>query len=219
MDAMLPNTASDAPPSRSDSPSVFPGSVGPESARSSGPRSAGSMHPRSAGSRPHSAGRAEAGRNVCVFDLGGRLYGLDIACISQAITLPGLRRVPATDAAVLGVCNLRGTALTVVDLEAILGFERVSPEPTVAGLTVLVLQTRGLVVGAKIRRAEAVHPFDAAGFRRASDRGDHPAVAGLLRVGGAKGQVVTLLDADYLGEKLEALGYRRAGGPEPDRPD
>lgn len=75
-------------------------------------------------------GVAEAGRLVCAFWLEGECYGLDVAAVGRVVVVEGIRRVPLTPPAVLGVCNLRGQVLTVVDIATVLGLEPRPWQPT-----------------------------------------------------------------------------------------
>lgn len=51
-----------------------------------------------------------------VFRLGGGLYALRLIHIREVLPMAQLRQVPGADAAVLGLLNLRGQSVPVVDL-------------------------------------------------------------------------------------------------------
>ena len=53
--------------------------------------------------------------------VGGELYALPVENVIEVAELGDVAPVPGAPPAVLGVCNLRGEVLTVVDLAAIFG--------------------------------------------------------------------------------------------------
>src|SRR5262245_43307592 len=103
-----------------DTPSSHDSGATPRSGGSSG--SAGGGGAGSGGSGGGSgkgSGRgrgARAGQYVCVFWLGGDRYALDAVLVREVVAVPALLPVPMTPPWLLGLCNLRGVALAVVDL-------------------------------------------------------------------------------------------------------
>jgi chemotaxis signal transduction protein len=154
--------------------------------------------------------RNRAGQNVCVFWLGGHRYALDAVHVAEVVAVPGTVPVPLTPPWLLGLCNLRGTALVVIDLPAVLGLpETFAADPERSGLVVLVLRVHGLLVGARIDRVEAVYRFDAAHFEATPARDEHPAVRGLLEFGERGGFLATLLDDQEIRARLKDLRFER----------
>jgi purine-binding chemotaxis protein CheW len=70
------------------------------------------------------------------FSLGGESYGVDILCVQEIIALPLLTKLPRAPEHVLGVMNLRGMVVPVLDLRRKLGLEIGEEEPVVTVLTV-----------------------------------------------------------------------------------
>ena len=62
-------------------------------------------------------------RKVVVFTLQGQLYGLDIANVESIIKIQPITRVPHARFYVIGVTNLRGEVLPVIDLRVRFGLE------------------------------------------------------------------------------------------------
>ncbi|MGE5676022.1 MAG: chemotaxis protein CheW [Mycobacterium leprae] len=58
---------------------------------------------------------------VVVFRLGNELYGADIAMVPSVTPVQRVTRVPRTPPYIVGVTNLRGRVIPVVDLRACLG--------------------------------------------------------------------------------------------------
>ncbi len=76
------------------------------------------------------------------FSLAGQSYGVDIGRVREVLAETQIEPVPGAPAAVLGVINLRGQIVTVLDLRAWLGRE---PSSKVA--RVMVLEHAGAMLG------------------------------------------------------------------------
>jgi len=163
------------------------------------------------------AGRTRAGQYVCVFWLGGQRYALDAVLVGEVISVPSLLPVPLTPSWVLGLCNLRGVALAVVDLAQVLGLKPASgaaaeanPLAAGAGMPVLVLRSDRVAAGIRIDRIEAVYPFETARFEGAAVLEEHPAVKGILTFETRGGFVATLLDEERVAKRLRELRFKKA---------
>ncbi|MCB9555719.1 MAG: chemotaxis protein CheW [Deltaproteobacteria bacterium] len=62
--------------------------------------------------------------NIVTFEIGDRLYGIDLRSVGEVLTLGSVTRVPLTPAFVIGVLNARGTIAALVDLPWILAGQR-----------------------------------------------------------------------------------------------
>ncbi len=62
-------------------------------------------------------------RQIVVFKLGNEEYGLEIDKIKEVVLTPKISRVPLTENYIVGVANVRGTILAVIDLEIRLGIK------------------------------------------------------------------------------------------------
>jgi purine-binding chemotaxis protein CheW len=60
-------------------------------------------------------------RRACVVQLGGRPFAVDVADAREVVVLDTTTPVPGAPAAVLGVMNLRGSVLPVVEARPLLG--------------------------------------------------------------------------------------------------
>lgn len=66
-------------------------------------------------------------RQIITFDLGGQKFGMDIMAIREIRAWTPTTRLPQAQEYVVGVVNLRGTVLPVLDLSARMGWERTEP--------------------------------------------------------------------------------------------
>ena len=103
-----------------------------------------------------SNGAAEAGSDahqVLTFHLAGETYGVDILRVQEIRGWSPVTRIPKTPKHVLGVLNLRGSIVPIVDLRVRFGLERAEFTPLTV-IIVLSIETEagrrefGLVVDA-----------------------------------------------------------------------
>lgn len=99
---------------------------------------------------PHAGADAASGRasgEFLTFRLGAEEYGIDILRVQEIRSYEPPTRIANAPQHILGVVNLRGVIVPVVDLRIKLGCERVEYN----GLTVvIVLNVKGRVVGAVV---------------------------------------------------------------------
>ena len=136
---------------------------------------------------------------VLTFDVGGETYGIDIMRIQEIRGWSAATRIPKTPEHVLGVLNLRGEVIPVVDLR--MRFGRQSVEYTATNvIIVLMLIYSGVqrMFGFVVDAVSEVLDVDAAQVREAPDFGSAGAtryIAGLLP---ASQRLVILLNVDSL---------------------
>lgn len=75
------------------------------------------------------------GRQVLTFDLGGERYGVDILRVQEIRGWSPVTRIPKAPRHVLGVLNLRGSIVPIVDLRVRFGLKRAEFTP----LTVIIV--------------------------------------------------------------------------------
>ena len=82
---------------------------------------------------PHEEGAIELQLEVAEFRLGEEIYAVPSIAVREVYPLKGLTPLPCTPAFVLGVINVRGHILPVIDLTSLLGLARqqVSEQSTV----------------------------------------------------------------------------------------
>jgi len=134
----------------------------------------------------------EGAARLVVFGLGGERLALPMACVREIVRMLPLQPVPRAPAPLLGLANLRGRVLPVLDLRRLLGAPAREPDEAAR---ILVLETAGsrlgLVVDRVLRVAAAgVEPV--AGGERAGGLLGSAALAGVVRAGGELVQVLAL---------------------------
>jgi purine-binding chemotaxis protein CheW len=92
-----------------------------------------------------SVASTETEHQVVALHLGDEIYGIDIAAIHTVITPQAITAVPRTPPFVVGVINLRGRIVPVVDLR-----KRFALPPAVGeqkGRRIVIVETEGLTAG------------------------------------------------------------------------
>jgi purine-binding chemotaxis protein CheW len=187
-------------------------SVGSRASRGSA-ASAGSGSAASARSRSGTAGalldRADADLSCCTFRIGGQLFGLDVGAVGEVFQVERVVRVPLAPAGVLGLTNLRGAAIAVVDLAAVLGLQvGGAGAPSDGKGPALVVRLQGMRFAASIDLVESVFPVRSESIRESDAVGEHPAIAGFLPL--PDGRVVSVLDIEVLAEHVQRLRLRQS---------
>jgi purine-binding chemotaxis protein CheW len=150
---------------------------------------------------PGSAAPAAAG--LCAFWLAGRCFGLPVGCVGEVVALEAMTRVPNARPAIRGLFNLRGEPVVVLDLSTIL---ELGDRDHGIGKVGLVLRIAGLAAIIQVERVDSVIPPGRGELAPRGD-GEHRAVIGLLDDRASGGRIVTVLDAELLLERLQALRY------------
>ena len=139
--------------------------------------------------------RLLAVREFLAFKLGGEEYGIDILRVQEIRSFEKPTRIAQAPAHVLGVVNLRGVIVPVIDLRVQLGLER----RAVDGFTVvIVLHVGGRIVGMVVDGVSDVVTLSpqqlraAPGFESTID-GRH-----LMGLGALDERMLILLDIEQL---------------------
>ena len=93
---------------------------------------------------PPATGAAEAGLEILEFSLAQETYGIESAYVREVYPLRDLTPVPCTPRFVLGLVNVRGQILTVVDIKRFFGL----PDRGLTELNkIIILQSADMQVG------------------------------------------------------------------------
>jgi chemotaxis signal transduction protein len=181
-------------------------STGPGGSRRSG---SGRGAPRAPEERGHAA-------TLCGFWLGQQCFGIAAGIVGQVVSVESVTPVPLAPPAVLGLFNLRGTPVALVDLVRALGLTgtgQAEPLRTGQQRTALVLrpgEASDFLVGALINRMEMVIPAGRGRFRpRSESTEESPLVEGFLEMSERGSLVMTVLSSAEVVARLSELRFRR----------
>jgi chemotaxis signal transduction protein len=155
----------------------------------------------------HEAAPGAGGARYCVFALGSRSYALPAAVVIEVASTDRLLSVPLPPDWIMGVHNLRGRPLTVVDLGRVLG-DAATPSAGDA-LTLLVVRLGGAQFAFAIDRVEGFAGEESVALEAAREL-EHPAVAGLIARPG--GRTVTVLSDGELASRVVRTAHVARGG-------
>lgn len=93
------------------------------------------------------------GVHLVCFRIGKETYGVDISTVREIVRVHEITRVPGTPEFLLGVVNLRGRILSVVDLGHRLGL---APSAVTGSTRILVTHLEGVSVGFLVDAATEV---------------------------------------------------------------
>ena len=136
-----------------------------------------------------SRGRAETSIRVCLLTLGGDVYAVDLRSVREVFEVDAITPVPGMPPALVGVTNVRGAVIPVMDLRLVLGVSTAGPAPQYA----VIIKHGNHQVGVLVERVPEIRtvqteqflptPSDAAG-------GAKPFLTAVLRLDDRMGGVV-----------------------------
>jgi purine-binding chemotaxis protein CheW len=131
---------------------------------------------------------------ACVFALAGEQLAADIRHTREVVDLADRTTVPRAPAYVLGVANLRGTVVPIVDIGHLFGLP---PRPASEALRTVVLEDAGVQIAVVTDEVLGLESFDEVmPVGEAARRPYAELAVGFLRR--ADGIVATLLDVPRL---------------------
>lgn len=88
-------------------------------------------------------------RKIVAFDLDNELYGVDIAMVAEIMCLVSIRPLPNVPDFILGLINLRGSIVPVIDLRARFQLQR---KPWDSESRIIVMKDKEMLVGVVVDR-------------------------------------------------------------------
>jgi purine-binding chemotaxis protein CheW len=138
-------------------------------------------------------------KQVLTFILGEETYGVDILRVQEIRGWAPVTRVPHAPAHVLGVLNLRGSIIPVVDLRMRFALEKAEyVAVTVIVVLSVAFKDKRRNIGVVVDAVSDVVDVDAAQVRPAPDLGARAATDNVLGLLPIADRMVILLDIDKL---------------------
>lgn len=156
------------------------------------------------------------------FRVGAETYGIGIDDVRQIIRLPRITRVPKTPEYVLGMTNLRGEVLPLVDLSLRLGYGHCCPESE--DTRVIVVDKRGVLTGLIVESVNEVKSTEVQNLDQFPEilnaNVDKKYVSGIMKVGSGDNvtiiQIINtaeIIDMEAVARQIEKNGaLAKAGG-------
>lgn len=93
---------------------------------------------------------------IC-FGLGQEEFGIPLLSVKEVLAIPEITPIPQTPAHFLGIINLRGNVISIMDLRAKFGIKTSTAEET----TVIILDFGDYQLGVVVDRVDSVLSLDA----------------------------------------------------------
>ncbi|MBI5060036.1 purine-binding chemotaxis protein CheW [candidate division KSB1 bacterium] len=148
---------------------------------------------------PSAAPDARGGKYL-TFVLATEEYGFEILKVREIIGLMDITRVPSMPAYVVGVINLRGKVIPVVDLRLKFGMDSTDHTPETC---IIVVAVQGQLMGVVVDKVSEVLDIRAADIEDAPGVGAAVEIRFILGMAKAKGSVKILLDVDRVLSETE----------------
>ncbi len=147
-------------------------------------------------------------RQVLTFVLGNETYGVDILRVQEIRGWTAVTKIPHAPAHVLGVLNLRGSIVPIVDLRMRFALERAEYTAITVIIVMSVVTPAGRRdFGVVVDGVSDVVDVNAAEVKPAPELGERGATEYLLGLVTIAERMVVLLDIDRLiGRELTAIG-------------
>ncbi|WP_447980211.1 chemotaxis protein CheW [Candidatus Nitrospira bockiana] len=81
------------------------------------------------GEQMHGQGRSAGSLRVCLISLAGELFAIDLQNVREVFEVESFTPVPGMPVCLIGVANLRGLVIPLVDLRPLLGLAVTGPPP------------------------------------------------------------------------------------------
>lgn len=107
---------------------------------------------------PARQGERTAAIQVVAFELDDGAYGMDVDRVQEVIMMGSITRLPNVPESVLGLFNLRGSAIPIIDLRARLGLEARPPNEHTR---IIVVSVESKTVGVVVDSVTEVLRFNA----------------------------------------------------------
>jgi purine-binding chemotaxis protein CheW len=152
----------------------------------------------------------DLGGKYLTFFLDDEEYGLEILKVREIIGLQHITRVPRMPASMLGVINLRGAVIPVVDLRRRFGIGSVK---TTDRTCIIVVHAAGVEFGVMVDRVSEVADVSAADVEPAPEFGGDVDTRFLLGLAKSAGGVKLLLDIDRVLSSREMAQLQETADP------
>jgi purine-binding chemotaxis protein CheW len=138
-------------------------------------------------------------RKVLTFSLGGEVYGVDILRVKEIRGWSPVTRIPQSERSVLGVLNLRGIVVPIVDLRVRFALQAAEFNAVTVIIVLSLPTATGMKeIGIVVDSVQDVVDIDAAQLKPAPDVGNTAASEYIEGIATHEEQMLILLNAEYL---------------------
>lgn len=144
-------------------------------------------------------GKQAESRQVLTFSLGSETYGVDILRVQEIRGWSPVTRIPQSPTHVLGVLNLRGSIVPIVDMRVRFSLENAEFTPLTVIIVLSVKSGQGMrEFGIVVDSVSDVIDIEAGSLKAAPDVGSHASAEHIQGLATVAERMVILLDLDRL---------------------
>jgi purine-binding chemotaxis protein CheW len=139
---------------------------------------------------------------VVIFTMNDVHYAVDITCVSEVVRMPRITPVPGLPGWVLGVANLHGDVVSVIDLPSFLG---VGAPADWRSASMIVAQTADQRIGLMVDDVDIIYTFPTEQVISPPFRVEESLVGYLRGTVEREGEFIRLLDCErlLLGQEMQ----------------
>lgn len=151
---------------------------------------------------PSTAETNEGGKKFLTFQLDQEEYGIDILKVREIIGMLPITRVPRTPDFMMGVTNLRGKVIPIMDLRQKFGMDSVEHTEETC---IIVVRAHGFEMGVVVDRVSEVLTISPSQIDPAPAFGGEVSTEYLLGIGKHEKRVILLLFIDRIVTSKDVL--------------
>jgi purine-binding chemotaxis protein CheW len=139
------------------------------------------------------------------FSLDGETYGINVMQVQEVLRMPEVAPVPGAPEYVVGIINLRGNVVTVVDTRRRFGL---APREADEATRIVIIEVNRQVIGILVDSVAEVVEFDADAIETAPTVGTEESSRYIQGVHTRDGRLIILVDLNRLltDEEWEEVG-------------
>ncbi len=140
------------------------------------------------------------------FMLDQEYYGVEILRVKEIIGYQKPTHIPRTPVHVLGVLNLRGVIIPIIDLRTKLGMARIEPDTYTA---IIIAQIHDSSIGFVVDQVQEVAAFSDEAIGAPPEFGSEVDTAYISGIAKSEKQVAMLLDLERIFDSQEAQSLQK----------
>jgi purine-binding chemotaxis protein CheW len=129
------------------------------------------------------------------FTLADEVYGIDVMQIREVLRCPEISLVPGSPSYVLGIINLRGNVVAIIDTRSRFGL---SPHEIDDNSRIIILEAKDYMVGFLVDSVSEVAELRSSGVEPAPDTGSHGSARYIAGLYNRDDGLLILVDASKL---------------------
>ena len=129
------------------------------------------------------------------FTLAEEVYGIDVMQIREVLRCPEISPVPGSPSYVLGIINLRGNVVAIIDTRSRFGL---APHEVDDNSRIIILEAKDYMVGFMVDSVREVAELNSSGVEPAPDTGNHGSTKYISGLYNREEGLLIMIDANML---------------------